>query len=390
MKPPPNSERGAVGLEQPDKPSIAVLPFNNMSGDPEQEYFSDGITEDIITDLSKISDFFVVARNTSFAYKRQSPNVARVCRELGVRYLLEGSVRKAGQRVRINAQMIDGSTGGHLWADRYDRNLEDIFVVQDEVTHAIVNALKVELGDDERERRKARGKVDPAAYDWFLRARQCLDQMSAESMIESRAMLLRATEIDPGLAAAYAILSIVYCTEYLNKWNDPAADHLDKAHGLAQKACETDSNEPKAYYALALCQIWLRNLDAAESAVQRALELEPNFAGSVAVLGLVRDYSGRHEHAVELFERALDLNPQYGMALQYLGRAQFALERYDEAEKTFNRAPHPFPAFRYDTGLPRFSLWPYRTSRGCASHVAGGQGDKSRLFGRPHTACPAL
>ena len=184
----------------PDKPSIAVLPLNNMSGDPEQAYFADGITEDIITDLSKISGLFVIARNSSFAYKGQSADRRQVSRELGVRFVLEGSVRKAGGRVRINAQLIDGPSGGHLWAERYDRDLEDIFAVQDEVTLSIVEALKVELTSGEQSRRAGRDKVDPEAYDHLVRARTCLHRFTAESMVECRDAAERALELDPGLA----------------------------------------------------------------------------------------------------------------------------------------------------------------------------------------------
>ncbi len=244
-------------LALPDKPSIAVLPFENMSGDPEQEYFSDGIAEDIITDLSKISGLFVIARNSAFAYKGQNPDVRQVCRDLGVRYVLEGSVRKAGGRVRINAQLIDGSTGGHLWAERYDRDLEDIFAVQDEVTREIVEALEVELTAGERRRREGRGKVDPEAYDCLVRARTCLFQFSAEGLVESRAMLERAIELDRGFAPAYALLSLVHCMEYANGWNDPGPDHLTRALELAHKARESDEHEPQAYHALALTQMWL-------------------------------------------------------------------------------------------------------------------------------------
>jgi adenylate cyclase len=327
-----------------DKPSIAVLPFTNMSGDPEQEYFADGISEDVTTDLSKIAGLFVIARNSAFAYKGRTPDIRRVCRELGVRYVLEGSVRKAGSRVRINAQMIDGTTGGHVWAERYDRKVEDIFAVQDEVTRAIIDALMVELGDEERVRRDGRGKVDPEAYDCLLRGRECLNRMSAASLAESRAMLLRAIDLDPGLAAAYATLSIVHITEHLNKWNDAGPDHLERALAFARQACEANSHDTHAFYALAHSQMWLRNMDEAERAAQQALDLDPNFAGAFAALGLVRDYTGRHADALGLFEQALKLDPQYGMALQYLGRAQFALEHYEDAERTFTRrlihAPH--------------------------------------------------
>jgi len=321
----------------PDRPSIAVLPFDNMSGDPEQEYFADGITEDIITDLSKVSGLFVIARNSSFAYKGKSPDLRRVCRELGVRNVLEGSVRKAGNRVRINAQMIDGATGGHLWAERYDRDLEDIFAVQDEVTREIVEALKVALTAGEEARREGRRKVDPEAYDCLARARKCLYQFSAEALAECRCMADRAIEIDPGLAPAYALKAGALCIEYFNEWNDPRPDHLTRALDLARRACEIDAHEPRAYHALALAQMWLKNLDDAEDAVERALELDPNFAAAYAVLATVRDYRGRHESAIELAERALRLDPQYDLALQFLGRAQFGLERYDAAEASFKR-----------------------------------------------------
>ncbi len=321
----------------PDRPSIAVLPFDNMSGDPEQEYFADGITEDIITDLSKVSGLFVIARNSSFAYKGRNPDLRQVCRKLGVRYLLEGSVRKAGNRVRINAQMIDGATGGHLWAERYDRDLEDIFAVQDDVTRNIVEALKVALTAGEEARREGRRKVDPEAYDCLARARKCLYQFSAEDMVECRAMAERASDLDPGLAPAYALHALALCMEYFNEWNDPRPDHLTRALELARRACATDAHEPQAYHALALTHMWLKNLDDAERAAERALELEANFAAAYAALATVRDYCGRHESAIELAERALRLDPQYDMALQFLGRAQFGLERYDEAEANFKR-----------------------------------------------------
>ncbi len=321
----------------PDKPSIAVLPFNNMSGDPEQEYFADGITEDIITDLSKISGLFVIARNSSFAYKGQSPDLRQVSRELGVRYVLEGSVRKAGGRVRINAQMIDGSSGGHLWAERYDRNLEDIFAVQDEVTLNIVEALKVELTTSEQTRLEGSNKVDPEAYDHLVRARNCLLQFTADSMCECRDALERALELDPELAQAYAFLSLVHSTEYANGWNQAGPDHPARAMELAQQAIRVDGSEPQGYHALALSHTWMQNLEEAERAAARALELDPNFAGGYVALGKARDYAGAHESAIGLLERGLRLDPQYDLALHFLGRAQFGLRRYEAAEASFKR-----------------------------------------------------
>jgi adenylate cyclase len=250
---PPSLLSAQTATPPPDKPSIAVLPFTNMSQDPEQEYFADGITEDIITDLSKVSGLLVIARNSSFAYKNQSPDVRRVCHDLGVRHVLEGSVRRAGGRVRINAQLIDGSSGGHLWAERYDRSLEDIFAVQDEVTREIVDALKIALTINEQTRLEGRGKVNPEAYDCLIRGRICVLQFTPEAMVESRALLERAIDLDSTLLApAHAMLSVVHSLEYVNGWNDAGPEHLSVALELAQKALAADEHEPHAYYALAL------------------------------------------------------------------------------------------------------------------------------------------
>jgi adenylate cyclase len=328
----------------PAKPSIAVLPFDNLSGDPEQGYFADGITEDIITDLSKVSGLFVIARNSSFAYKGKSPDVRQVSRELGVRYVLEGSVRRAASRIRINAQMIDGATGGHLWAERYDRDLEDIFAVQDEVTRTIVGALKVKLTADEEALREGRGKISPEAYDLLVRARQTMLQLRPEAAIAARSMLERVIEIDAALAAAYARLAIITFAEYANRWNGATEENLTRAMALAKKAVETDAAEPQAHIALAIALTWTRRLDEAERSAERAVELDPNFADAYTALGNVRDFQGRHEEAVALYTRAYRLDPQFDMALHFMGRALLALGRFDAAETAFRKrlalSPH--------------------------------------------------
>ncbi|NGO52758.1 adenylate/guanylate cyclase domain-containing protein [Allomesorhizobium camelthorni] len=321
----------------PAKPSIAVLPFDNMSGDPEQGYFADGITEDIITDLSKVSGLFVIARNSSFAYKGQAPDIRKVSRELGVRYVLEGSVRRAANRIRINAQMIDGTTGGHLWAERYDRGIEDIFAVQDEVTRTIVSALQVKLTPSEETRREGRGKVDPEAYDLLVRSRQTILQFNSVSSMEARSMLERAIAIDPGLAAAYASLSIIALTDFINQWNGATPDNLTQALELAYKAVDTDDTEPHCHHALALALTWMRRLDEAEFAAERAIELGPSSASAYTALGGIRDFQGRHEDALALYTRAHRLDPQFDLSLHFLGRALLALGRYDEAEIAFKR-----------------------------------------------------
>jgi adenylate cyclase len=320
-----------------DRPSIAVLPFDNLSGDPEQGYFADGITEDIITDLSKVSGLFVIARNSSFTYKGQAPDVRKVGRELGVRYVLEGSVRRATGRIRINAQLIDAMTGGHLWAERYDRDLEDIFAVQDEVTRTIVGALRVKLTADEEVRRESVRKVNPEAYDLLVRASQNILQFRPDALREARSMLERAIELDPALVVAYARLSIVHSVEYANQWNDPQLNHLTKALGLARKAVELDENEPRAHDALAIALSWSRQLDEAERATERMIALDPNYASGYLELGNVRHFKGEHERAAELYTQAHRLDPQFDLALHFLGRALFALRRFDDAEAAFKR-----------------------------------------------------
>ncbi len=321
----------------PEKPSIAVLPFDNMSGDPEQGYFADGITEDIITDLSKVSGLFVIARNSSFAYKGQSHDVRKVSRELGVRYVLEGSVRRAANRIRINAQMIDGTTGGHLWAERYDRDLEDIFAVQDEVTRTIVTALKVKLTAGEEAQREHRGKINPEAYDLLARARAEVAQFRPEGVLEARRLLEQAIRIEPGFAIAYARLSMITFTEYVNRWNGGTQESLTQALELAQKAVATDDKEPTAHVALALALTWLRRFDEAERSAQHAVALDPNFADGYACLGHVRDYMGQYEGAIALYTRAYRLDPQFDMLLHFIGRALLALNRVSEAETAFKR-----------------------------------------------------
>jgi adenylate cyclase len=321
----------------PDKPSIAVLPFDNMSGDSEQGYFADGITEDIITDLSKVSGLFVIARNSTFAYKGQAPDIRKVSRDLCVRYVLEGSVRRAAGRVRINAQMIDGTTGGHLWAERYDRDLEDIFAVQDEVTRTIVAALKVKLTAGEEAKRGHRGKVDPEAYDLLVRAGQTMLRLQPDAAAEARQMLERVIEIDPGLALAYARLSMITFGEYANQWNGATAENLKRALELARKAVDTDANEPQGYISLALALAWMRDLDEAARAAEHALALDPNSGDAHTALGNMREFQGRPEEAVVLYESAYRLDPQFDMTLHFLGRALLSLGRYDEAEAAFRR-----------------------------------------------------
>ena len=327
----------AIDLSLPDKPSIAVLPFNNMSGDAEQEYFADGITEDIITDLSGVSGLFVIARNSSFVFKKQAVDVKEVGQRLGVRHVLEGSVRKSGKRVRISAQLIDAQSGGHVWAERFDRDMEDMFAVQDEVTRHIVDALKVRLTSRERQRLEGRGKVNAEAYDLLAKARGCAYRFTAESLGECRDLLGRALQLDPDFARAYALLALAHGAEYMNGWNGADLDHVRRGVGFANKAREKDENEPRAYQALGTMKLLLKEFDEAERAAERAIELDVNFDGGYVTLGQIHDFTGRHESAVGLFEQAMRLDPEFHLTLHFLGRAQMALGRYEEAERNFRR-----------------------------------------------------
>ena len=323
-------------LRPPGKPSLAVLPFTNMSGDPEQEYFADGITEDIITDVSNVSGLFVIARNTSFTFKKQNVDMKEVGRKLGVRHVLEGSVRKAGNRIRINVQLIDAESGGHIWAERFDRNLEDIFALQDEVAQRIVESLQVKLAGSEQARHRDRGKVNTEAYDCLLRARSLLLQFTPQTNAEARALVERALAIEPGMARGYAILAIATATAYLNGW-DPSPDSLEQALALGRKAQETDPYDAVAWNVVGIQLMWLRRLDDAERAVRQAIALDSNLSEAHGSLGNVLHFAGANEEAIASYQWALRLDPSFDLWMHALGRAQFALGRLADAEASFKR-----------------------------------------------------
>ena len=252
-----------VSPPPPDKPSIAVLAFNNMSGDAEQEYFSDGISEDVITDLSKLANVHVIARNSSFVYKNAAVSVPEVARELGVRYILEGSVRKAGNRVRVTAQLIDSTTGGHVWADRFDRDLTDIFAVQDEFTHEIVSALKLTLSPDEADRLAHKGTADVEAYNLFLRGRDQVWLHTKTGNIGARDLFGRAIAIDPGYAAARALVAFTHINDFANGWTEAPDRSLEIGLQTARQAVNIDAAEPLAHFALSSAYKWSGEIDAA-------------------------------------------------------------------------------------------------------------------------------
>jgi adenylate cyclase len=314
--------------------SIAILPFTNMSGDPEQEYFSDGITEDIITDLSKIAGLMVIARNSSFTYKGRSVDVRTVGRELGVRSVLEGSIRRAGKRVRITAQLVDATTGGHLWGERYDRDLTDIFEVQDDVTRRIVDALKVTLSPAENARLTAGGTSSMDAYDYVLRGRELLlgKTKNRETFEQSIKLFMRALELDPNYSKAYAALSMAYNLDYQNRWSDDPDSSLPLAKRCAEQAIEKDPNEPFARLVASWAAIFEKDLDRATSEVNIALRLNPNFALAYSNLASIHNYSGRPLEAIPVLERAIRLDPAFrAQNLHFLGIAHLLAGKYETA-----------------------------------------------------------
>jgi len=314
--------------------SIAVLPFTNMSGDPEQEYFSDGISEDIITDLSKIAELTVIARNSSFTYKGRSVDIRAIGRDLGVRSVLEGSIRRAGNRVRITAQLIDATTGGHLWAERYDRDMTDLFAVQDDVTRRIVDALKVTLSPAEKARLSASGTINIDAYDLSLRGREIMlgNTKNRSTFEQATACFLKAIELDPNYAQAYAGLSFAYMFDYQNRWSDDPDGSLPLAKRYAEQAIEKNPREPLARVVAALAATFEKDLDRAKSEVDIALSLNPNLATAYNVLGGIHTYSGEPLEAIPLIERAMRLDPAHSQHyLHFLGTAYLVAGKYETA-----------------------------------------------------------
>ncbi len=328
----------ATTLPLPDKPSIAVLPFNNMSSDPEQEYFADGISEDIITDLSKIAGLFVIARNSSFVYKGKSVDTSTVAKELGVRFILEGSVRRGGSRVRVNAQLIEAETGGHLWAERYDRDLTDIFTVQDEVTANIVQALAVTLGEDEEKRVGKKGTENLAAYECVLRGRELFLLTRREEAKQAKEILEQAIELDAGFGVAYAYLSLTHMLDYINGWSEDPQASQTLAYDLAKRGVELAPDDALAHIALGSASLSLRRHKEAIAEAERAVQLDPNYAHGLFELGWYLQYAGRAAEALGYFDRAVRLDPHHAdVFLHFMAQAYFQLDRYDEAVELLRR-----------------------------------------------------
>jgi TolB-like protein len=327
-------------LSLPDKPSIAVLPFTNMSGDAEQEYFADGTVEEIITALSRMRWLFVIARNSSFTYKGCAVDVQQVGRELGVRYVLEGSVRKSANRVRITGQLVDASTGAHIWADRFDGALEDIFDLQDQVTASVVGAIspKMEQAEIQRAKRKPTESLD--AYDYFLHGMANVHELTREPTSEALRLFYKATELDPGFASAYGMAAYCYVVRKANRW-DEGPQEVSEASRLARKAVDLGSDDAVALarggHALGYIA---RDLDAGEVFIDRALMLNPNLAFAWFASAWLRIFLGEPEQAIRHFERVMRLSPFEPLMPSIhagIAFAHFIAGHYDKASSLAER-----------------------------------------------------
>jgi adenylate cyclase len=352
----------------PDKPSIAVLPFANMSGDPEQEYFADGMVEEIITALSRIRWLFVIARNSSFTYKGQAIDVKQVGRELGVRYVLEGSVRKAGGRVRITAQLIDAANGSHLWADHFDGSLEDVFDLQDKVAVSVAGIIEPTLEAGEISRSGRRPTNDLTAYDLYLRALPVVLAFSLnEHVLAAMPPLEEAIKRDPVYGLALSLAAVAHTQ--LFDWGHHPDDNRRKGVERAHQALEAAGDDPNVLVNAAFALSFLgEDIRTQLALIEKALVLNPSFARGWATSGPLRTWAGQHDLAIEHTERSLRLNPRAHIGPQFwvLGIAHFFLRHFDEAAGLMPRAIQQRPAWP----------WPYRGLAACYAHM--GRLDEAR------------
>jgi TolB-like protein len=364
-----SSNVSTQALTLPDRPSIAVLPFVNLSGDPEQEYFADGVVEDIITALSRLRWLFVIARNSSFTYKGRALDIRQIGRELGVRYVLEGSMRNAAKHVRITGQLIDATTGGHLWADRFEGTLGDIFELQDQITEDVVGAIAPQLERAEIERAKRKPTENLGAYDFYLRGMANLHQGTREAVNEALPLFYKAIELDPDFASAYGMAAWCYFWRKLNDWMTDRSKEIAEGTRLARRAVELGRDD-----AVALARSgtalhhFVGDLDGSIALLDRALVLNPNLASAWFLGGFLRVWAGESDSAIEHFARAMRLNPldpemyrmQAGMALAHL----FA-GRFDAASSWAEKAYRDLPSFLMAVGII------------AASHALAGRSDEA-------------
>jgi len=341
----------SAGLPLPDRPSVAVLPFSNLSQDPSQEYFSDGVTEDLITGLSKVSGLFVIARNSVFTYKGKAVKVRDVGRDLGVRYVLEGGVQRSGSRVRITAQLVDATTGYHIWAERYDREVNDIFALQDEVTQRIVSAMAVKLTEAEKRRLGRPPTGNPEAYDLVLRGHEERRLTTRDGNAEARRLFVKALDLDPNYAAAYLGLAWTHLQSWQFMWSTDR-EGLERARELAERAIALNESLVGAHHVLGQIYLWMKQHDRAIAEAQQAVALAPNDADGYETLAETLCWSGRPEECIQAIRHAMRVNPHYPYFYDWtLGHGYYLTGQRQQALDSFARAlkgnPNFLPAHAY-------------------------------------------
>jgi adenylate cyclase len=349
-----------MAFQLPDKPSIAVLPFSNLSGDPEQEYFSDGITEEIITALGSVPKLFVIARNSTFTYKGKPVKVQQVSEELGVRYVLEGSVKKSGDKIRVTAQLVDALNGHHLWAERYDRDLKDIFALQDDITKKIITAMQVKLTEGEEVRVAAKGTNNLEAYLKYLQAHELINRINPDSNALGKQFAEEAIALDPEYASAYASLASAHAMDVWLGASKSPKQSIGKAMKLLQKAITLDDTYAEAHGYLGFLYSMTNQHDKALAQAEKAVDLSPNSAECHYRLGKILTFAGRWKESIPEFERAIRLNPiPPNKYIFSLGLAQGWTGQYDEAitwcEKAIRQEPNSLLAHLFLTAVYSYS-----------------------------------
>ena len=322
-----------IAVPQADKLSIAVLPFTNMSDDPDQVYFSDGISEDIITDLSQLKNLSVIARNSSFTYRNTSVKVQDIGRDLGAKYLLEGSVRKAGNQIRITAQLIDADSGHHLWAERFDRELTEMFALQDEITDKIVSALSIRLSSAEQQQLSRSMTNSFEAYDLFLQGQISGASFTEEGIAKAIQTYRKAINLDYDFARAYGALAVMLTREVNMGFSNSPVETMERSLEMARKAVSINPDSPQAQWALGYVYMYRKQFDLAVEVLEQAVSLAPSYADGYALLALIKNNLGEAEDAISLIKKGMELNPYYSWDYLYnLGRANYALGRFEEAK----------------------------------------------------------